>query len=89
MSPLDRFAIDLLADSLAGGERIYWERRAEQFEQARPRVGDYPGRTTLEERRQHYRDLTEVAKACRARATISTDLEQRRTEAAQVWGEAS
>ncbi|GAB3253195.1 hypothetical protein GCM10027425_12290 [Alteromonas gracilis] len=89
MSTLDRHAIDLLADCLAGGERIYWQRRAERFEWARPRAGDFPGRTTVEERREHYRDLTEVAKACRARATLATDLEQRRGEAEVAWGEAS
>jgi hypothetical protein len=41
---VDRFARDLLLDSLQEATACYWERRAEQIAEALPRPGDHPGR---------------------------------------------
>lgn len=68
---LDHFQRRVLADALAEGTRAYWLRRAEQLEAARPQAGDFHGQTTLEQRREQWRRLTAMAKACRARAQVA------------------
>lgn len=46
-----------------------WLDRARQLEAARPRPGDYTGRSTPADRAATHRRLTEAAQACRNRAT--------------------
>jgi hypothetical protein len=48
----------------------HWEHRAEQLEAARPRLGDFLGKSTLEERARRDRDLAEAAAACREHAQL-------------------
>lgn len=61
-------ALRLLQDALTDGDVHYWQRRAQQFEDARRKPGEYLGRTTQAEREARDRDLAETAAACRAKA---------------------
>lgn len=47
----------------------YWESRAQDFERALPRPGDYLGRSTPEERAERAARIRAQAAACRLRAT--------------------
>lgn len=61
----------ILQDILAEGLAAYWQRRADEFEAARAKPGDYVplhSRIDPEERAQRDRDLAETALACRRRA---------------------
>lgn len=60
-----------LQDMLTEATSAYWTRRAEAFDAARSRPGDYPGRTTAEQRAARDRRLATVAQACRHRAEVS------------------
>lgn len=62
-----RFLQEIVAEATAG----YWHRRAEAFESSRPRAGDYPGQSTLEQRREAWRRCDQAAKACRAKAAVA------------------
>jgi hypothetical protein len=69
---IDHARMRFLADALQEATAFYWQRRAETFEWAMPRPGDFTGRATpadLEARRQR---LAAVAQACRERAQVST-----------------
>lgn len=61
-------ALRLLQDALTDGDVHYWRRRAQQFEDARRKPGEYIGKTTHAEREARDRDLAETALACRAKA---------------------
>ncbi|WP_028701977.1 hypothetical protein [Acidipropionibacterium jensenii] len=61
-------ALRLLQDALTDGDVHYWQRRAQQFEDARRKPGEYVGKTTQAEREARDRDLAETALACRAKA---------------------
>lgn len=61
-------AIRLLQDALLDGDVHYWQRRAQQFEDARRKPGEYVGKTTQAEREARDRDLAETALACRHKA---------------------
>ncbi|QCV88209.1 hypothetical protein FEZ32_07445 [Acidipropionibacterium jensenii] len=63
-------ALRLLQDALIDGDAHYWQRRAQQFEDARRKPGEYLGRTTPEERDLRDRALVETAEACRAKAAF-------------------
>lgn len=63
-------ALRLLQDALLDGDVHYWRRRAQQFEDARRKPGEYLGRTTPEERDLRDRALVETAEACRAKAAF-------------------
>lgn len=61
---LDRvrhFRLRVLSDALAEATSAYWLHRAEQFEAAAPRPGDFTGRATAA-------DLDALGRRCRARA---------------------
>ncbi len=68
---VEHFQRRLIADALAEATSDYWGRRAEAFEWARPSLADFPGGATLDQRRAKWRELTEVATACRNRAAVS------------------
>lgn len=66
-------ALRLMQDALLDGDAHYWQRRAQQFEDARRKPGDYQPphlQVTEEERAQRDRDLAETAIACRAKAAF-------------------
>ncbi len=61
----------ILEDIFAEGLAAFWDRRADEFEDARAKPGDYQPphlQVTEEERAQRDRDLAETALACRRRA---------------------
>lgn len=61
----------VLVDSLLDAWSVYWERRARALEAARPLPGDFHGSASREELSAQWHRLTEIAKACRARAHVS------------------
>ncbi len=68
---VDHFRHRVIADALAEATSTYWLKRADDFEWARPSLADFPGDATLDQRRAKWRELTEVATACRNRAAVS------------------
>ena len=68
---VEHFHRRVVQDALSEATSAYWERRAEAFEWARPSLTDFPGDATLDQRRAKWRELTEVATACRNRAAVS------------------
>lgn len=68
---IDRFAHDALLEVMLDGERRWWLKRAEDFERAKPREGDFHGNATREDLRAAWRRCDELARACRARAHVS------------------
>lgn len=60
----------VLADALAEATSTYWERRAEAFENAAPRPGDYPGMATAADLSAARERCLSTAAACRARASL-------------------
>lgn len=65
------FRARVLQDAIAEAVAATWERRAATFEAARPRPGDFTGRKTAEQVREHDAELAAVALACRERAAVS------------------
>lgn len=68
MDHFEQFERRLLQDALTSATQSYWIRRAQAFEDAKPRSDDYPGRATQDDLRDQWRRLDGMAKACRARA---------------------
>ncbi|WP_343909043.1 hypothetical protein [Nocardioides aquiterrae] len=68
---LDHFRARVLQDALNEAMAAYWLRRAEQFEAARPTLADFRGEASAAELGARWRELDEVARACRARAAVS------------------
>lgn len=68
---LEHFQRRVIQDAMLDGWRATWERRARAFEAARPRLGDFVGGLDIEARRAKYRELTAIAKACRAKAQVA------------------
>ncbi len=63
----------ILQDALAHATAEYWLKRAEQYEWARPRPGDFvPTHVTRADRQRRWDLLTAKAQACRHRATLAT-----------------
>ncbi len=60
----------IVQEILAEAEGIYWMRRAEQFEAARPKAGDYRGRASDDDLRARDVRLAEIAEACRRKAKV-------------------
>ncbi len=85
---VEHFQRRLIADALAEATSAYWLKRADDFEWARPSLADFPGDATLDQRRMRWRELTEVATACRNRATVSLMQDDIEPEL-DVLGEAS
>lgn len=76
----------LLQDALNEATSSYWAKRAADFENARPRLGDDHGQATPEQLRERWHRLTAIANACRARAELAP-LPGIGPEVEQVWGE--
>lgn len=68
---IDHFQHRVIQDALADGTATYWRRRAEAFEAARPRPGDYIGRATPDDLRAADQRCRDMAEACRARARVA------------------
>lgn len=65
---IDAFQRRVLQDALAEATAIYWRRRADTFEWARPRPGDYFGQATREQLAESDARCAAMARACRTRA---------------------
>lgn len=65
---LSRYAVRMLEDAIAEAMPWHWLRRAQDLDNARPRLGDYHGQATREDRAERYARLTEQAEACRLHA---------------------
>lgn len=72
-------AYRLLVDAWLDGNRMFWERRAQQLEAARPRRGEFTGNATSQDLQTAWHRLTEAAAACRARAQL-TDVSRAQAE---------
>ena len=68
---VEHFRQRVLADALQEATAAYWHRRAEAFEAALPRPGDYMGQASSEEYEARRMRVAEVASACRVRAAVS------------------
>ena len=66
----DRFFRDLLADAMSTALAHQWRDRARALRAARPRPGDFPGRASVEELRDRWRRLTQLAEMCEAKADL-------------------
>jgi len=82
----EHFTKRLLTDCLDEATRGYWLKRAQRFEEARPRPGDFHGRATRSELRRRWQALTDIANACRARAQVAP-LEEIDPDLENVWAE--
>lgn len=65
------FRARVLQDALAQATAAYWRRRAEVWEAARPRPGDFTGAATTEELAEANMRCAATALACRQRAAVS------------------
>ena len=83
---LEQFAKRVILDALCDASRAWWLKRAEDFERARPVPGEYAGRATREELRQRWRELTEIADACRAKAAVCEPSDAA-TDLDNIWSE--
>ncbi|QYJ05389.1 hypothetical protein KUV85_06835 [Nocardioides panacisoli] len=64
----------MLQDALAQATAAFWERRAADFEAAKPDPArDFLGRATVEELREQWRRCDANAHACRAHALLWRD----------------
>jgi hypothetical protein len=61
----------LLQELFNEATALYWQRRAQDFERARPRAGEYMGRASAEELAEADARCAAVAEACRSRAKVS------------------
>lgn len=86
---LDQHAKRLLTELVMDGTAACRLRRARQWEDARPRVDDFPGAKTPDELRAAWRRCNEIAKAFRASAEVAPIREAVAADAANVWAEAS
>ena len=67
---LNPFSWGVLADAYNIGRRLWWLKRARDFENAKPLPGDFHGSATREELSRRWRWCDEVARACRAKAEM-------------------
>ncbi len=84
---VDNFRRRVLADAIQEASAIYWERRAEAFEAARPTPNEFHGNETREELRGRWLRLTEIAAACHAKARVSLRAEELSAEVDPVLEE--
>lgn len=59
-----------LQDALTMATAAYWRKRAEDFEAARPRPGDYNGNATPEQLKARDERMAGIARACRNHAAL-------------------
>jgi hypothetical protein len=64
-----------IAGAVLDASATQWLKRADEFEAARPRPGDYYGQASREQLRARWDELTQIAKACRAKATVLRELD--------------
>lgn len=86
---LEQTALRLLTDALNEATRAYWLRRAETFEAARPRPGEFHGRATRADLSARWQRLTAIAQACRARAELAPLEAAPDPDVLSVWQEAA
>lgn len=67
---LGPFARRVGEEALTTAMPAFWERRAEQLDEARPRRSDFNGRASSAELAERDRRLAEQAAACRAHAEV-------------------
>lgn len=67
---LQHFARRVVADALNEATRAYWLRRAEQFEAAQHKPGDFVGLSSVEQIEAANAKLAEKATACRNHAQL-------------------
>lgn len=70
MSDVDPFTWGVLADAYNVGRRLWWLKRAQDFEAAKPLPGEFHGNETREQLSARWRWCDEVARACRAKAEM-------------------
>ena len=58
----------VLQDALTEATADYWERRAQQFEAAAPKLGEYHGNATRDQLNEAWLECMTIAQACRAKA---------------------
>lgn len=85
---VEHFRARVLQDALNEGLSRHWLRRAEDFENARPRLDDFHGEATTDQLRAKWHELTLVANACRARAQVAP-LDDIHPDVENVWNEAA
>lgn len=68
---VDNFRRRVMADALQEATAAYWHRRAEAFDAALPRPGDYTGQASREEYEARRMRVAAIALACRERAALS------------------
>lgn len=68
---LDHFQRRVITDAFNEASASYWNSRADTFDKARPRPGEFHGNLTTEELSAKWCELTEIATACRARAQVA------------------
>jgi len=75
LTPLDRycarFAADVALEAFLAAEAIYWNRWAEMFEWAKPKLGEFYGQATPAELSVRWKRLHAQAEACRNRARLA------------------
>lgn len=67
---IDRFVHDVLTEILLAADRLWWLRKAEEFDRAKPEPGQFVGLATREQLSAQWQRLDETARACRARAEL-------------------
>ncbi|MGB3763220.1 MAG: hypothetical protein WA966_08355, partial [Ornithinimicrobium sp.] len=73
---VEQFRGRVVQEALAAATASFWRHRAAQFEDARPREGDFTGRATTEDLAAADHRMAETAQACRNRARISLILDE-------------
>jgi hypothetical protein len=68
---VEHFRQRVMQDALSEATAAYWRRRAEVFDWAKPRTGDFHGQASREELSARWRELHELAEACRNRARVA------------------
>lgn len=68
-----RHAADCIRDCYLSGLEIYWNRRADALEWAKPKPSDFHGRATRAELSAQWQRLDEAARMCRHRAQLAKD----------------
>lgn len=68
---VEHFRTRVLQDALTEATRAYWRHRADMFEAARSRPGDFVGNATPEQIADRDARLAEIAMACRVRGAVS------------------
>lgn len=84
---VEHFHRRVLQDALNQATRTYWLRRAEQFEDAKPRLDDYHGNATRAELSRQWNLAHETAEACRRRAEAALFQDQDTELIAEIMAE--